>query len=854
MPENDYDLKIGADSSAANAEFNKLSAKAAESAAKMQQTMREASYNMASAVKESTEKMKSEFDKITGVIGKMQGAMVAFAAIMAGGAAFKATIDASIGLTKEAMELSIALGITATEASVLNLALDDVYLSTDIMQTANAKLTKTLGSNEKAFSDLGVATRDSNGNFRSSLDIMLDTNKHLLTFKEGLDRNIEGQKIYGKSWSEVSGILRLTTQGMEESRQKADQLGLVVGKENVEATAKYRAAMNDVGDVLTATKKAVGDALIPALTELGNWFADIGPGVVIVFKGAIGGLVSVFHGLILVFKITWTLLSAGFKNMMDAGGAFGRVMRDVLRGDFSGAATEASAGMRSLQDNAATAFEQIAKDAQDTKDKIYNLFATPTATSAKGEGEHSDGENIKDKKAKTDPSRVGDWKAQLTQLLEADQNYFKDSLQAELAFWNDKLALTKKGSKDRAAVEQELFTLHKKQAQDALASDIADFKAQSDAAQAGGIERIRIAGEIAAEIGEKYGLESKEYRAALADMTKAAQEHQKQLDKLADMQLDRVKAHALSELDMSRENIKMRQAAGELSNTQALQAMQKLAEDEYQIELKSAQDKAELLGNDVVAKQAAYDKLAALADKHRLDMLKMSTQMATEQKSQWDKMFAPIMSAFEKTVTGIIQGTTTMRQGLSNLFKSISLEFVNMSVKMVVQWVADRAREIVASKVAAVAKTAASSESALATSAISAKTGLAEVMNNAYKAAAAAYQATVGIPYVGPFLAPAAAAVAFSAVAAYGVMSAEGGYDIPAGVNPITQLHEQEMVLPKAQADVVRSMADGGVNGGNVNITISAIDSRDVHRALMQGGALHKALKDMNRSFTPMKV
>ncbi|GAA5784704.1 phage tail length tape measure family protein [Chitiniphilus shinanonensis] len=37
--------------------------------------------------------------------------------------------------------------------------------------------------------------------------------------------------------------------------------------------------------------------------------------------------------------------------------------------------------------------------------------------------------------------------------------------------------------------------------------------------------------------------------------------------------------------------------------------------------------------------------------------------------------------------------------------------------------------------------------------------------------------------------------------------SAAGGYDIPAGVNPMTQLHEREMVLPAAYADVIRGLA-----------------------------------------------
>ena len=95
----------------------------------------------------------------------------------------------------------------------------------------------------------------------------------------------------------------------------------------------------------------------------------------------------------------------------------------------------------------------------------------------------------------------------------------------------------------------------------------------------------------------------------------------------------------------------------------------------------------------------------------------------------------------------------------------------------------------------------------------------------------AAFSSTAAIPMVGPFLAPAAAATAVAAAEVFAgtataaafmsVASAEGGYDIPAGVNPMTQLHQKEMVLPAAQAEVIRGLAkNGGNDGGSGSITI----------------------------------
>jgi hypothetical protein len=98
-------------------------------------------------------------------------------------------------------------------------------------------------------------------------------------------------------------------------------------------------------------------------------------------------------------------------------------------------------------------------------------------------------------------------------------------------------------------------------------------------------------------------------------------------------------------------------------------------------------------------------------------------------------------------------------------------------------------------------------------------------------AAQGAYNAIVHIPYIGPFLAPAAAATAYAGVMAFG--SAEGGFDIPPGVNPLTQLHASEMVLPANLAQGVRNMTNqggGGGQGGDLNQTINltAWDGRSV--------------------------
>jgi hypothetical protein len=73
--------------------------------------------------------------------------------------------------------------------------------------------------------------------------------------------------------------------------------------------------------------------------------------------------------------------------------------------------------------------------------------------------------------------------------------------------------------------------------------------------------------------------------------------------------------------------------------------------------------------------------------------------------------------------------------------------------------------------------------------------------------------------------------------------SASQGFDIPAGMNPLTQLHEQEMVLPKALANPLREMLAAG-GGGGLTVNVSAMDTQGVVDALRRGRS--EVITEMN--------
>lgn len=235
--------------------------------------------DMGKSVKISQDTAHSIAGALEGVhatIGNIGKAFAGVTAVLAGGAMFKDVVNTTKEVAGEIVKLKNSLGMSAEEASVLRVALDDVFLTADDMAGAAARVTKQLVKNEDAFKNLGVSTRDSNGHFRSTIEIMSETNSQLMKFKEGTDRNVEGMKIYGKGWEEARKTLKLTAEAMAEGKKRAEELHLIFGDSGLKAVKDYRLAMKDLGDIGESFKVNFGNKIIPILTNIAVKFGDAG--------------------------------------------------------------------------------------------------------------------------------------------------------------------------------------------------------------------------------------------------------------------------------------------------------------------------------------------------------------------------------------------------------------------------------------------------------------------------------------------------------------------------------------------------------------------------------------------------
>ena len=242
---------------------------------------------------------------------------------------------------------------------------------------------------------------------------------------------------------------------------------------------------------------------------------------------------------------------------------------------------------------------------------------------------------------------------------------------------------------------------------------------------------------------------------------------------------------------------------------------------------------------------------------------------------------------WDKGIQSMMNGTLTWKNAMNAIFTELAGSFIqsmitapmkkyaaSLATRLAIKLgfiktetaaeVAGQAAQTGAVVAGEMTKTMATSTGALARLAIKAGEAIKSIMMYAWEAMAGAFKAMVSIPYIGPVLAVAAGASALALVGGLAgkIKSARGGYDIPAGVNPVTQLHEEEMVLPKQHANTIRALgknltSDGGIGGGGGssaqtfnNFTIQAWDSKDVRRFMEKHGReLAGGLKGYNRNF-----
>lgn len=156
---------------------------------------------------------------------------------------------------------------------------------------------KGTGAGAEAFKQLGISATDLNGNLRSQEDVFEDVVKKMQEMPEGAEKSQLAFELFGKAGLELMPLLNSTGGSVDELKQKAAELGIVMSDEAIDAGVVFTDTLDQVKRSLGAVVTKIGIEVMPIIQGALDWVIAHMPeiqAVVGAVFGAIGTFVTTF--------------------------------------------------------------------------------------------------------------------------------------------------------------------------------------------------------------------------------------------------------------------------------------------------------------------------------------------------------------------------------------------------------------------------------------------------------------------------------------------------------------------------------------------------------------------------------
>lgn len=737
---------------------------------------RRAMIDMAQSARGGVSQVEDQFGGLGKVLEGVQGRIAAIGAVVAGGAVFGAAVNVAAAWTQESVDLAAALGMSASAAGDLKAALAAEGVEVSSFVGAGQKLAATLRTDEAALRDVGLVTRDAAGHLRPLNELTVEAVELVGQYKAGTDRAMAAQVLFGKGFEINGDLAKINSELIAENTARQRELASTVTEEGVAAFEAYEAMGKQVQATIRALQQSIGNALMPVLTDLGNWFSAAGPAAITIVRGAIGGLAAAFHGVTNGVVVVWETVNAFAYSVAEPLIGVSSAISLAMAGNFEGAANRIAGISTNIASAWSGAFDRITASSAQTSERLWALFGPGTEIAAPGVSGRSANALVtdpkKDKdKPRADPGYMPYYEAALAQeqRLAAERDALREYTKAEeLAYWQTLLQHADLSTKDRLAIERK-------------AADLTVAIRRDEARQRQAVDA----------------------------------EHARSHEVLALGRIDAERVAAQSALNLD-----------QITKGQFLQMEQQFEVQRHEIQRAALEERLRLLALDPnlnpLEMARIKNQLLELEQQHQIRLAQLRGQAAEEM--QRGGFFEGVGAAFGGALQSMLTQMQTWRQAVNGILTQLRNSFLqNLVIEPMQQYIAGLAR-MLAQKLGFLATETAATTAASA-AAVGTKVAETTVVGtaNGIQAGTGALAAMSAIPIVGPALGIAAMAAMIAAAtgALGGLKSAAGGYDIPAGINPLTQLHAEEMVLPASIANPLRQLVEGGggerrTGGGSV--------------------------------------
>lgn len=679
------------------------------------------------------DELKDKLGQVSGLFKEVMEHFEALTAVVAGGEAFKEFVEVANEAAVQSEKVSRTLGITASQAQVLRIALDDVSaqlgdsrVNADMYTDAFVKFNRQLRSNSDALKTYGVDVDGVRNGTVSSTQAFQQAIDAVAKYKPGIDQTQASMELFGRSVDDVHALMRLTPELMEESRKHAEALGLTLSDTDVKAAAEYRSAMNNLHDVLEGVSKTIGSEVMPMLSESADAMSQFGPAIVEgareaaeafvlawqqareavkgivgeireifgllneslkalfgegtsageVFKATLQDVVALFIGLRIAVELAVNTIST----LLTATGAvlvaFGHTAERAFHLDWTGAKAAWQQGTadlnRILDEGVQKAFDIANKGQQDITKVMTSTMGRPDS---KGAGSSAIG-----------GTGVAIDTQRLDGLLQARNALLKSNNDAALALQLEYL------KEDQAALDdsfkQHLVSIKQyydaKQAieTEAIDASIAAKKRELDqtASAAGGAikeeDKLKFQAQEAKLAGEINVLEARRNEIVRQNGQAYAEAEQQLQDQLGLIRATEAKANADSDIAVEKGAIEQRKALRQVDAEEAFQEQRALEQRDYDATMQLlAAKRAQIHGDDQVAlAQQQADEQAAERE-HQAKLTEIDRAATLERAKLQLQADQQVESGFSTLIADLLSGHKRLRDAVLEFGQVIAHTF-----------------------------------------------------------------------------------------------------------------------------------------------------------------------------------
>lgn len=776
-----------------------------------------------SALRESTEAMTEGLKKLSESSEKAEGSLKSLVEGVKGilhieefnflkeqAEAFFETVksgfESTIGKAEEFglanAKFAAIMGLSEETAAGLGAALRGVGSSSEEYTSIAERLQMKVNTNEKAMEELGIKTRDANGQILSGKDLMDSAISTLGTYKSGADQNAFAVQVFGKRAADVYNIMRVGDEQIQHQIDIFAEMGVTMTGSGSDA-AQLEDALNDLHTMVEALGIKIGQELMPTAQAALEWMGTEGPAF----------LRELSEGIAELAKSFLLLAQTAIKSFED--------IKDTLSGKKIGDAIDKN--LKSALDS--TGISKLVNSFVDATGPVDGAMQSQAAA-ADGTTSALDHLSAAWDKLIEGFGKVGNGgiAEQLGALPGGNAEEANDPLMQALSKQNPYKPAggsrkysgpAKKGPKDNSAEQEiqdeEKLALAKEKIEEATNAHRLAMGQESESAF--------LAQAVTAENATyQIKLEALNKELALGGQTKA--QHQKLLDEMRLLSVEhegallKIKQEGETQqaaLDkqsladfLKSDDEKLKTYSASLADQVSVGKLSATEKDRLEIDFTQTVKREELARLDAhiatltpgtKAYQAAVAERSALETKFTDDVKNKQKELAKDVEKDVKSWVGPMASSFTSAINSMIVEGKSFGDAMKELGKSLESALLTTFEKIAQNWLEMQITNAIVAKTSALAN------------------ATTQITSEAAIAGAAGFADSASLGPIGLAAAPGVGAGAFAATMSYiGLASAAGGMVVDR--DQLVYTHKNEMILPANLSGGLQSMISGGGGGG----------------------------------------